>query len=188
MLTRPRVRAFVAAAGLLLVLPACSAGPTTLTNGTPTMVPASPPPPAVSGIDDTITVTYALADSFDVLSDGTCAGRSSNSDMRDGARVQLRADTVGGSVWATATARFERQPPRPYDDGLYCVVKAVFPATRVDPEWRYSIKFVGGDWRSHVQVRSQFWMYDFIEQPGYGSTSIGLQTCESLSDPPDKDC
>ena len=155
------------------------------------------PPPAVSGIDDTITVTYALADSFDVLSDGTCAGRSSNSGMRDGARVQLRADTVGGSVWATATARFERQPPRicsgvngrwMMDDGLYCVVKALFPATRVDPEWRYSIKFVGGDWRSHVQVRSQFWMYDFIEQPGYGSTSIGIQTCPNLADPPDRDC
>lgn len=185
-MARPWVRA-LAAAGLLLAS-ACSTGHPPLTAGTATPAPTPPPPPAVSGINNTITVTFGLADSFDVLSDGTCAGRSSNSGMRDGARVQLRADTVGGTVWATATARFERRPPRPYDDGLYCVVKAVFPATRVDPEWRYSIKFVGGDWRSGVQVRSQFWMYDFIEQPGYGSTDIGYQTCEHLSDPPDKDC
>jgi hypothetical protein len=86
------------------------------------------PPPAVSGIDNTVSVTLGLADSFDVLSDGTCAGRDTNSGMSDGARVQLRGDTVGGSVWSTATARFERRPPGiydgvkgrwRYDDGLY---------------------------------------------------------------------
>jgi hypothetical protein len=181
----------------LLLASACSIGHTSLTAGTAVPVATRVPPPARSGIDDTITVTYALADSFDVLPDGTCAGRSSNSGIRDGARVQLRGDTVGGSVWATATARFVHQPPRMYsgvngpwlvDDGLYCVAKAVFPATRPDPGTRYSIKFVGGDWRGGVNVRSRFWMYDFIEQTGYGSTYTGSQLCPNLADPPDKDC
>lgn len=75
-----------------------------------------------------------------------------------------------------------------YDDGSYCIVKAVFPATRPVPETRYSTKFVGGDWRGGVQVRSRFWMYYFIEQPGFGSIYITYQTCENLADPPDKDC
>jgi len=154
------------------------------------------PPPAISGIDNTVSVTFALADSFDVLPDGTCAGRSANSGMRDGARVQLRSDIVGGSVWGTATARFERRPPQTYngvkgrwldDDGLYCTVTTVFAATNPDPQNSYSIKFAGSDWRG-VRILSRFWMYEHMEKPGYGSTSIGVQTCGSLADPPDKDC
>jgi hypothetical protein len=48
------------------------------------------PPPAISGIDNTVSLMMALADSFDVLPNGKCAGRSNNSGMSDGARVQLR--------------------------------------------------------------------------------------------------
>src|SRR5690242_18526841 len=60
--------------------------------------------------------------------------------MSNGARVQLRGDTVGGSVWSVATTRVWREPPRishgkplADDDGLYCVVAAVFAPTRPDP-------------------------------------------------------
>jgi hypothetical protein len=65
---------------------------------------------------------------------------------------------------------------------------AVFAPTRLDPEGSYSVKFVGGDWRSGVKIRSRFWMYEHVEQLGYGSTNIGIQTCRTLADPPDKDC
>lgn len=118
--------------------------------------------------------------------------------MRDGARVQLRGDTAGGSVWATATADFENRGPKSYngvngrwpvDDGLYCVVKAVFAPTNPDPNGSYSIKFVGGDWHSWVRVRSEFWMYEPLEDnPGYGSFVTTYQACKNLWDPPDRDC
>jgi hypothetical protein len=134
-----------------------------------------------------------MADSFDVIPNGKCAGRSDNTGMRDGARVQLRGDTDGGSVWSVATATFERHPPKLYhgkplmvDDGLYCIVKAVFAPTIPDPKSRYSIKFIGGDWRRLVQVGRA--PYGQLDRPGYGSAQITIQTCRSLLDPPDKDC
>lgn len=81
-----------------------------------------------------------LADSFDVLPSGRCAGRPDNRGMSGGARIQLRGDTSGGSVWSVASAQLaHRSPPMRddtplyADDGLYyCVVKAVFvPTDRV---------------------------------------------------------
>jgi hypothetical protein len=152
------------------------------------------PPPSVSGVDDTVSVTITLSDSFDILPDGKCAGRSDNSGMSDGARVQLRGDTVGGSTWAIATARFERHPfmyrgkevPEA-DDGLYCVLKVVFAPTRPDPKSVYSIKFVGGDWREHF-VRVGRAPYGQLDRPGYGFASIGIQLCRSAADPPDTEC
>jgi hypothetical protein len=155
--------------------------------------PTTVPPPAVSGVDNTVSVEISLADSFDVLPGGRCAGRSSNSGMSDGAKVQLRGDTVGGSAWATATARFERHPfmyrgkevPEA-DDGLYCNVKMVFAPSKPDPESRYSIKFVGGDWRSGVTVGRA--AYGQLDRPGYGSSRMTIQTCRSAADPPEKDC
>jgi hypothetical protein len=157
----------------------------------------SVPPPAVSGVDSTVSVTMAVADSFDVLPDGKCAGRSDNSGIRDGARVQLRGDTVGGSVSSIAKVRFQNGPPIIYngvnghglvDDGLYCIINAIFAPTRPDPDG-YSIKFVGGDWRSGVRPRNKLWMYKTIDrQPGYGSFTETYQTCRSLTDPPNKDC
>src|SRR3712207_3802377 len=96
------------AAGLLLAT-ACSAGHPRV-DGPHAPSPSQPiSPPAVTTIDNTVSVTIALADSFDVLPGGKCAGRSDNSGMRDGARAQLRGDTAGGSVWATATADFENR-------------------------------------------------------------------------------
>jgi hypothetical protein len=151
------------------------------------------PPPAVSGVDNTVSVTMALADSFDVLPNGKCAGRSVNSGVSDGARVQLRGDTDGGSVWSVATVRFERRPPLMHhgkpvteDDGLYCVAKAVFAPTRPDPKSSYAIRFVGGNWHRFVQVGRA--PYGQLDRPGYGSANITVMTCRSLLDPPEKDC
>jgi hypothetical protein len=74
------------------------------------------------------------------------------------------------------------------DDYLYCVVEAVFTPTLPDPSGRYSYKFVGDDWRWGVTVgRAPYGQWD---RPGYGSgkANLGIQTCRSLLDPPDKDC
>jgi hypothetical protein len=103
-------RVLPAAAGLLLAS-ACSTGHPLAPRGSEASATMPVPPPAVSGINDTISVTFGLADSFDVLPNGNCAGRDTNSGMTNGARVQLRGDTAGGSVWSTATVRLERRPP-----------------------------------------------------------------------------
>jgi hypothetical protein len=58
-----------------------------------------------------IAVTWELADSFDILPDDKCAGRSVNSGMSNGGRVQFIGETVGGSVSTTATTHFERRTP-----------------------------------------------------------------------------
>lgn len=176
-----------------LLAPGCipDHAPATTTTATDT-VPM--PPPAVSSIDNTVSVQIALADSFDVLPDGTCAGRSDNIGIRNGAQVQLRGDTVGGSTWATATTRFEQHPPRIYhgkpvidDDGQYCIVKAVFAPTRPDPTSSYSVKFVGGSW-VHNLVHVGRAPYGRLDRPGYGTANTGIQRCPSLLDPPTKDC
>ncbi|AKS34275.1 hypothetical protein AFA91_22920 [Mycolicibacterium goodii] len=138
-------------------------------------------------------MTLALADSFDVLPDGRCAGRRVNNGMRDGGRVQLRSTTVGGSVWSVASAHIEHIPPplrhgRPLfeDDGLYCFVKAVFVPQRPDPTSTYDLKFEGGNWRGGLKLgRAPFGQRD---RPGYGSVIATVMTCNSLQDPPEKDC
>lgn len=154
-------------------------------------------PPARSALDDTVMAVWRLADSFDIHSDGTCSGRSSNAGMIDGAMVQLRSETLGGSSSSTMTARVKQYPPRIYDgvngrwvedDGLYCIVTAVFGPAIPDPEGEYVVKFAGGDWSHHVWVRSRFWMYDSLGPPGYGMDSTVIQTCSSLADLPDKEC
>jgi hypothetical protein len=117
-------------------------------------VPTTVPPPAVSGVDNTVSVEISLADS---------------------------------------TTRFERHPfmyrgkevPEA-DDGLYCNVKMVFAPSKPDPESRYSIKFVGGYWRSGVTVGRA--AYGQLDRPGYGSSRMTIQTCRSAADPPEKDC
>jgi hypothetical protein len=180
---------------MLLVASACSTGQQELrTTRRATSSTTQAPPPAASEIDNTVSVTIALADSFDVLAGGKCAGRSNNSGISDGARVQLRGDTVGGSTWATATARVERRPVilrgkevPDADDGLYCVVEAVFAPSRPDPQSSYSLKFVGGDWWQHI-VHVGTAPYGQLDRPGYGRTQITVQLCESPLDPPEKDC
>jgi hypothetical protein len=155
------------------------------------------PPPAVAGIDNAIAVTWELSDSFDILPGDKCAGRSVNSGMSDGGRVQFVGETVGGSVSTTATTHFERRPPwtemhqgKPVliDDGLYCVVSAVFAPAIPDPTGNYSWKFVGGDWSDGLDVG--YMPVGKRERPGYGSerASITITTCRYLSDPPTKDC
>jgi hypothetical protein len=184
----------------MLVVSGCSVGKSRpiVDTATPNTMPV--PPPAISSIDNTVTVKIALADSFDVLPNGKCAARSSNvgpksgnMGMSDGARVQLRGDTVGGSVWSVATAQVQRRPPqmshgKPLvdDDGLYCVVKVVFAPTRPDPSSSYSLKFEGGDWWSSIKVGRA--PYGQLDRPGYGSVSGTIMTCRSLLDPPEKDC
>lgn len=140
---------------------------------------------------------WELADSFDILSDGTCIGTFLNEGIVDGVRIQLRSETLGGSAWATATARFKQYPPTVYngvyghrveDDGLYCSVKAVFAPAIADPEGRYFAKVAGGDWGHSAWVRSEFWMYDSDGPAGYGLDTALVQNCASRADPPDKEC
>jgi hypothetical protein len=150
----------------------------------------------VAGIDNAIAVTWELSDSFDILPGDKCAVRSVHSGMSDGARVQFVGETVGGSVSTTATTPFERRPPwtemyqgKPVliDDGLYCVVRAVFAPAIPDPTSNDKWKFVGGDWSSDLNVgRAPFGK---PERPGYGSgrAAISITTCRNLSDPPTKD-
>jgi hypothetical protein len=151
-------------------------------------------PPAVTALDDTVSVTLALADSFTALPDGTCEGRSSNAGIANGAQAQLRGNIAGGSVSSTVTTHYRFTPPAPgretdpagEDDGEYCIVTAVFAPTRPDPDSRYLIKFPGGDWRGLVHVGRE--RYGRLDRPGYGSTFVIVQTCQRISDPPDKQC
>jgi hypothetical protein len=172
----------------------CAYGASSTGSTVNTSAVRATPPPAATGIDNTVSVTLLLADSFDALPNGKCAGRSSNAGIADGAPVQLRGDTAGGSVWSTATADYQYFPPQPHDgrpqldedDGRYCIVKAVFAPTQPDEHSRYSIKFSGGNWRGLVTVGKA--PYGQLDRPGYGSTFITIQTCRSASDPPDKVC
>jgi hypothetical protein len=179
-------------AGVLLLMSACSSGtprsPVTTTRAT------TDPPPAESGIDNTVSVTISLADSFDVLPDGKCAGRGHNNGMRESARVQLHGETDGGTTWTTAHVRFQPGPPTIYngvkghwliDDGLYCIVTAVFAPAYPDPKSSYFIKFVDG---IPLQVKVGNAPYGQLDRPGYGSANITVQTCRSLTDLPGKDC
>lgn len=119
------------------------------------------PPPAVSGIDHTVAVKWSLADSFDILPDGTCAGRGDNRGMNNGARIQLQGDTTGFIDQTRATAHFHREilsmKEALMDDGLYCVVEAVFAPSMPDPDG-YSIRFSGT--RIHI---------DHLGKPGSGT-------------------
>jgi len=163
-------------------------------NLPPSASPSLPvPPPATSGIDRTVYVRWQLADSFDVLPDGKCAGRAYFDEMRAGVRVQLRGDTTGFSNETRATARVERQPLRGKralgDDGVYCVIEAVFEPSMPDPNG-YWLKFAGSAEREHWLGKpssgTPFGQPD--PPPGYGSYDIGSQACPTLRDLPDKDC
>lgn len=183
----------LATVGVLLVS-ACSAQTVTAGSAQPAHLPV---PPARAAFDDTVTAVWHLADSFDIHSDGTCSGRSSNAGMADGAKVRVRSETEGGNSSTTATARVKQNPPRIYngvnghwvdDDGVYCVVQATFAPAIPDPEGNYLVKFNGEDWSASVSVSSKFWMYDSLGPPGYGKSSTVVLTCTSLADPPDKEC
>ncbi|WP_396913472.1 hypothetical protein [Mycolicibacterium sp.] len=189
----PPWTALAVASAVLLVGCASPAPATQRPTPTATSVqaqqrPAGPP------VDDTVKVTLTLVDSFDIHPDNTCSGRSSNAGITNGARVQLHGDTVGGSTWTTATTTVVRQPfvyhgeVRPEaDDGVYCVAEMAFAPELPDPESRYSLKFVGGNWmKGTIHVgRAPFGQED---RPGYGSARITIQTCRTPAEPPDKDC
>lgn len=150
------------------------------------------PPPAVSAIDHTVTVRWQLADSFDVLPGGTCAGRGLNRGMRNGARMHLQGNTTGFVDETRVTATLERRTLSARgalsDDGLYCVIRAVFAPALPDPDG-YSIKFPGTPVKwDHLGAsgRAPFGRPDL--PPGFGSINLGSQTCPNLFDPPEKDC
>ncbi|WP_131536382.1 hypothetical protein [Mycolicibacterium aromaticivorans] len=166
------------------------------TNGPPRGTASSSPvapPPAVSGVDHTVAVKWSMADSFDILPDGTCAGRGDNRGMNNGARLQLQGDTTGFTDETRVTARFRRatlsKKEALMDDGQYCVVEGVFAPSMPDPGG-YSIKFSGT--RIHIDHLGKpgsgtpFGRPD--PPPGYGVYNISTQRCPSLLDPPDKDC
>ena len=135
---------------------------------------------------------WQLADSFDILPDGTCAGRGPNHGMTDGARVQLVGSTTGFVDQTTATASFEHPPLSPkealFDDGLYCILYAVFSPSMPDPDG-YSVKFPGTrvKW-DHLQAGNGTPFGKPDNLPGYGVLNLGSQTCPALLDPPDMDC
>jgi hypothetical protein len=171
-----------------LVAAACSTGDAQVARQ-----PSLPvPPPAVSGIDHTVTVTWSLADSFDVLPGGLCAGRGDNRGMSDGARIRLHGDTTGFTDETRATARFERVALSAKqalgDDGLYCVLRAVFAPTLPDPDG-YSITFPGTRVRWDRMGKPGGTPFGRPNSPpGYGGYNLGSQKCRSLLDPPDKPC
>jgi hypothetical protein len=150
------------------------------------------PAPAVSAIDHTVSVTWQLADSFDILPGGKCAERGDNRGMSDGARIQLQGSTTGFVDETRATARFQRRTLSAkealFDDGLYCVLRAVFAPSMPDPDG-YSVKFSGTPviWnRLGKPGGTPFGRPN--NPPGYGGYNLASQTCRSLLDPPDKDC
>jgi hypothetical protein len=183
--TSPFTAALITAVG---VLAACS------NVHAPVAAPPSlpVPPPAVSAIDHTVTVTWQLADSFDILPTGQCAGRGDNRGMKPGARIQLHGNSTGLYDETTATASFQRRALSAktalIDDGLYCVLRAVFAPSLPDPDG-YSIKFPGTpvSWEHLGRPGgTPFGRPD--NPPGYGGYNLGSQTCPSLLDPPEKDC
>ena len=171
------------------VLTACSNGHLRLSPS-----PSLPvPPPAVSGVDHTVTVSWQLADSFDILPGGMCAGRGPNRGMENGARIVLQGNTTGFVDETKATATFQRRPLSQKqaleDDGLYCVLRAVFAPSVPDPDG-YSVKFPGTPvhWDHLDRLRGSTPFGEPDKPPGYGYYNLGSQLCPSLLDPPSKDC
>jgi hypothetical protein len=171
------------------VLTACA-------SSTQAPVTASPlstaPPPAVSEIDHTVTVKWRLADSFDLLPGGRCAGRGDNRGMGDGARIQLQGSSSGFINETRATATVEREELSPkqalIDDGVYCTLRAVFSPSMPDPDG-YSVKFSGTKIKMANLGRpggTRFGRPD--PPPGYGVYNVTSQLCPDLLDPPEKDC
>jgi hypothetical protein len=150
------------------------------------------PPPAVSGINRTVVIRWQLADSFDVTGDGSCAGRSVFRGMAAGARAHLTGASTGLLDETRVTAHVERRAPNRGDDGLYCVIEAVFAPAVPDPDG-YSLKFFGSEQRevdlgppgSTPLGHTGFNRPDL--PPGYGFYNWGSQSCPSLLDPPSKD-
>ena len=130
--------------------------------------------------------TWQLADSFDVLPNGLCAGRGDNGGIRlrrthSPARQLHRLDDE-----ATATARLTR-PLSPSDDGLDRVLRAVFAPALPDPDG-YSIALPGTrvHWDHLGRPGAPTWQ---ARRPaGIRGVQPRVQTCPSLLDPPDKVC
>jgi hypothetical protein len=183
-----RVARLLVIAAVSAFLAACSASgwpPAVSTKDSPS---PSVPSPATSGIDRTVLVRWQLADSFDVMPDGKCAGRSIFSAMHDGVRVQLIGSSSGFGDETRATAHFERRPASPSDDGQYCIIEAVFAPSLPDPEG-YSIKFAGSRDRARTLGRPGGSPLGQPEPPpGYGYYNLGSQSCPSLLDPPERAC
>ena len=151
------------------------------------------PPPAQSGINRAVVIRWQLADSFDVMRDGSCAGRSIFSGMKAGVRAHLTGKSTGLLDETRATTHVERRAPNQGDDGVYCVIEAVFAPAVPDPDG-YSLKFAGSQQRevylgkpgSTPYGHAGFGLPDL--PPGYGFYGLGSQSCPSLLDPPTKDC
>ncbi|HET6734312.1 hypothetical protein [Mycobacterium sp.] len=96
--------------GESLASPSSSAAPAAAAH-IPRMHATPGQPPRIEGAPDrqlpsavTVTVDFWLADSFDILADGRCAGRSTNEGMRDGTRALLRGTSPGFDVEANVVA------------------------------------------------------------------------------------
>lgn len=162
--------------------------------------PSSNPPPAASGIDHTVSIRWQLADSFDIASNGSCTGRSMFRHMGADARVLLRGKTTGITEETHATARVENLTngrSAASDDGLYCVIRAVFSPALPDPDG-YWLRFPGNPRPEmpigplNTELGPPFYRGQPVVQatlpPGYGQFNMGSQSCPSLLDPPDRDC
>jgi hypothetical protein len=140
-----------------------------------------------------VAVTWTLEDSFDILPDRKCAGRSTNRGLSDRARVLLFGNTTGLADETRANAHFEQLPPRIYhgkplmdDDYRYCIVEAVWSPSVPDPDG-YSYKFAGAP-RTESLPKLGLTPFGRPEMPGFGRIQISVQTCRSALDPPEKDC
>jgi hypothetical protein len=178
--------AIATAAGLLS---ACTHGDPSVAAFSPS---ALPPPPAVSSIDHTVSVTWTLLDSFDIDADGTCYGRSANRGIEDRALVQIKGNATGFIDETRVTAYVHQYALSPKEallnDGLDCVVQAVLSPSIPDPSG-YTVKFPNALLDTEDQLgtpsHSPFGMAD---TPGYGAYHLQVMRCPSALDPPDKDC
>lgn len=176
---------------LTFALVAASAGCTTTTDGRAT-ASVSVAPPAVSGLDEDVWVHIALADSFDIGSDGSCTGRDTNAGLRSGGPIWLRGLSTGVEDQAITGARFVHYPTRIYhgkplldDDYEYCVIDAVVTPTTPDPHG-YALRY--GAQKEMPLGTPGMTPFGLPEHPGYGKYQILMKSCPSLLDPPSKEC
>ena len=165
---------------LSLVLAGCTLGSTV--EGRPTIGPL----PEHGHVD----VTLALTDSFDVHTDGTCAGRHVFRGVANGASVEIRGENSSTFVNTTVLTRYQRDATRkaPYDDGQFCIVKFTFVPVKPDPAG-YFIEFPLGPQLGYGFMITL--MGESMTPPfgrGYGTYDTTIQTCTDYDAPPERPC
>lgn len=138
--------------------------------------PTAPPMPTHGQVD----VTMAFTDSFNVLSDGTRAGRHLNDGVRDGATVEVygmsHPEQVAAANMSThyvydLSYRNRDGGLRPNDDGKYCVARFTFVPPAPDLQG-YVLQFPNNSYGAPgVQYQRESFWSDVIGGRGYGSST-----------------